>query len=79
MTKKKIIELLQSGNFTIRYDDNGSGVLIVGKFEEYEDTYDDETSENHGESIDFDGHGEGYIPVEVEWLVKALGGNVVTT
>lgn len=78
MTEKKIIKLLKSGNFTLRYDDNGSCVLIEGKFDEYEDTYNYDAEINNGDSVDFDGYGDGYIPVEVEWLVKALGGNVIS-
>lgn len=78
MNKKQIIKLLRSGNFTLRYDDNGAGCLLVGKYKEYEDTYDYELGENNSESLDFGGHGEGYIPIEVEWLVEALGGRVFT-
>jgi len=78
MNHKKIIELLRSGNFTLRYDGNGAGCLLVGKYKRYVATYDWDTNENKSESIDFGGNGEGYIPVEVEWLVEALGGKVFT-
>lgn len=78
MNKKQIIKLLKSGNFTLRYDDNGAGCLLAGKYKKYEDTYDYELGENNSESLDFGGNGEGYIPVEVEWLVEALGGKVLT-
>lgn len=78
MSDKKLIEILKSGNFTVRYDDNGSGTIIEGRFNEYEDTYNERTGKNLGRSTEFGGQGGGYAPEEVEWLVEALGGKVVS-
>lgn len=74
MTKKKIIELLKSGKFTIRYDDNQSCVLVPGRHNSYEASSKDECKND----IEFDGWSDGYVPVEVEYLVEALGGKVVS-
>lgn len=74
MTREETIEILKSGNFTVRYDDNGSGTIIEGRFDDYEDTYDPESGENNGRSFEFGGWVDGYTPEEVEMLVEALGG-----
>lgn len=78
MTKKETLEVLMSGNFTIRYDDNGSGVIIEGKYDDYSDTYKGEDNEPRGRTYDFDGHGDGYTPTIVELLAEALGGNTTS-
>ncbi len=70
MTKNKIIELLKSGNFTIAYHDSDCCYLYKGKM-----TY-DQLSEKNAKEINFDGMSDGYIPIEVEYLVEALGGKV---
>jgi hypothetical protein len=66
MTRKEIIKLLKSGDFTILYHDNDCCSLYKGHI-----TYDD--AEHIKEVHDFDGH-RGYTPSEVSLLVKALGG-----
>lgn len=68
--KKKVIEILRSGDFTIAYHDNQDPWLYEGRLE-----YDD-LPEDGG--IPLDGWTDGYIPIEVELLVKALGGNTET-
>ena len=69
--KKKVIELLKSGNFTLAYQDSCYCSLHVGK-----KSYDDCTEEN--EIDEFGDTTIGYCPAEVEALVKALGGKVVS-
>ena len=71
MNKKKVVELLKSGNFTIAYHDSSSAWLYEGKLK-YEDLAED------GECYDFSSQGFDYISEEVELLVKALGGKVVS-
>ena len=66
MTKKGMIELLKSGDFTIAYHDNCSPSLYKGKHE-----YDELPDEV---DYDFDFGNNGYIPEVVEILVEALGG-----
>ena len=66
MTRQKLIKLLQSGNFSIHYDENESGRIIKDRHV-------------YGKGLSllaFDGKSDGYIPVEVELLVIALGGKV---
>jgi len=66
MKKTKLIELLKTGNFSVHYDDNGSGRFVKGK-------------KDYGEGrtiFEFEGRGIGYAPTEVEILVEALGGAV---
>lgn len=64
MTKEKLIELLKSGDFSVHYDDNGSGRIVKGQH-----------NYGKGKTVhEFDGNGFGYAPVEVELLVEALGG-----
>lgn len=70
---KKIVDLLISGDFTIAYHDNGQYSIYTGRYKEYDDITDAVPfidSDQH--------HSEGYIPTEVELLVKALNGKVVT-
>lgn len=62
---KKAIEVLKSGKFLIYYHDNGSCTLYSGKKEDESKVV-----------SEFDGSQEGYIPEEVSFLVKALGGKV---
>ena len=68
-TNKQITELLQSGDFTIAYHDNGVCSLYKGKFD-YEDL------NKAKEFSSYDQCSEGYIPDVVEELVKALNGKV---
>lgn len=70
MKKSEIIKLLRSGNFTIAYHDSDYCCLYKGKMA-YE-----ELSEKNSKEINFDGMSDGYIPIEVEYLVEALGGKV---
>lgn len=72
MKEKQIIELLQSGNFTIAYHDNGHCCVYEGKFKY------DELPEN-GEVAEFYDHqSEGYLPEIVQLLTKALKGKSET-
>lgn len=75
MKKKKLIETLKSGNFTIAYHDNCFCTLHIGKF-----TYDELPTDKHGELISKHTFGEydGYAPDEVKLLAEALGGKVVS-
>lgn len=70
MKKSEIIKLLKSGNFTIAYHDSDCCYLYKGRM-----SY-DELAEKNAEEINFDGWSDGYIPIEVEYLVEALGGKV---
>ena len=71
MTKNEKIELLKSGNFTIAYHDDDYCCLYKGKFD-YDELPED------GEITSFDGTTSGYISEAVEYLVKALGGSVIS-
>ena len=64
--RKKVVELLRTGNFTIAYHDNQSPSLYKGKLD-----YDQ--LENKKE-IDLEGVGDGYCPQIVCLLVEALDG-----
>lgn len=61
----EIIKLLKSGNFTLHYYDNDSCALYKG-------IHKDQVPERA--VIEFECESEGYLPKEVELLVKALGG-----
>lgn len=68
MTEKKIIELLESGDFTIAYHDNGQGGLYKGHYFDYDDLPEKADCEfDYSDS-------EGYMPLIVQHLTKALGG-----
>jgi len=68
MTKRKIIELLKSGDFTILYHDNECCSLYKGRLKEYDDCPEEADHE-------FDDLNQaGYLPSVVELLVEALGG-----
>lgn len=69
MTRKQIIAMLRTGNFTLAYHDNQYCVLYRGHHD-----YDHLPKRE----ITLPPGGEGYIPVEVELLVEALGGKVET-
>lgn len=69
-SREEISKILKSGDFTIAYHDNQDAWLYKGKLE-----YDD-LPENGG--IPLDGYTDGYIPVEVDLLVQALGGKTET-
>lgn len=68
MTKKKVIEILKSGDFTIAYHDSDYCDIYMGKHN-YEDLPEKPIKECEDKYI-------GYIPEVVELLVKALGGKV---
>jgi hypothetical protein len=67
---KKIIELFKTSDFTIAYHDSSHAYVYKGKHN-YEDLSGDEY-------FDFNYDSEGYIPLEVALLVKALGGKCVS-
>lgn len=67
--RQKVVELLRSGNFTVIYDDNGSGSIYKGK-------HDYGNCLQKDKVVDFGGQGWGYTPEEVELLIEALGGEV---
>jgi len=67
--QQKILEILRSGDFTIAYHDRDCCYLYKGKHD-----YDHLPKKFK----DFDGWSEGYIPVEVKYLVEALRGKVET-
>ena len=73
--KKKVLELLKSGDFTIVFHDHDSATLHPGKIK-YEQT--DEESKKYVPSVyEFDDvYENGYASPEVVALVKALGGKV---
>lgn len=74
--KKKIIDILKSGNFTIVYHDNEYCSLYKGHHK-YDDLTDDDGEEIVKEEAQLiKCNGDGYIPEEVMYLVKALGGKV---
>ena len=67
MTRKQVIELLKSGDFTITYHDRCSPSLYKGKWK-YEQL-------ENKEEIEYETYLEtGYCPLIVELLAKALGG-----
>jgi len=74
ISKKKLNEIIRSGNFTIIYFDNQAPFLYEGKWgaggdEEYNKRMDKA-------EIDFyDVNGKGYVPDIVQLLVDALGGH----
>lgn len=73
---KKIIDILKSGNFTLVYHDNQSCILYKGKHT-YNDLTDKDGDPIVKEEAVFEGWSyDGYIPLEVAALVKALGGKV---
>lgn len=65
-SKKKLIELLKSGNFTLAYHDNDDCCLYEGH-QKYDDL------EADSEIFSF-GPSDSYAPSEVILLVEALGG-----
>lgn len=73
--KKKVLDLLKSGDFTIVFHDSDSATLHPGKIK-YEQT--GEGSKNYVPAVyEFDDVCEnGYASPEVVALVKALGGKV---
>jgi len=74
MKKKKILDIIKSGNFTLEYHDRGYCTLCLGKYGEYGESCPDEGDfKTEWES---DNQTEGYIPSEVALLVEALGGKV---
>jgi hypothetical protein len=80
LTKKELIEIIKSGNFTVYYHDNGSSNIYEGKYtEEYfdelieENKFDDFDDENNIFISSFD----GYYTEDLALLIKALGGNLL--
>lgn len=73
MKEKEIIELLKSGNFTIAYHDNGVCSLYKDKYTNYDKIYDEKPV------LEIDCEFDGYLPKEVELLIKALGGKGLST
>lgn len=72
---KQVIELLQSGNFTIQYNDNCQCTLLKGKKKEYLS----EIKTSHiSLEIDMDNNENGYVPFIVDLLTEALGGKTTT-
>lgn len=71
MKEKQIIEALKTGNFSIIYTDNGSCTIYEGKVS----TNTNWEKKNPKEIVSIDCDSYGYLPKEVELLVKALGGN----
>ena len=70
--REEILALLKSGDFTIAYHDSGDAYLYRGRHE-----YDKLKSKDKVHAFDYDS--EGYIPMEVQLLVEALGGKTGTT
>lgn len=68
MNEKQLIKLLKTGNFTVLYHDNGSCGFYKGKFK-----YDD--PKERKPILSCDCQFDGYLPKEVELLIKALGGS----
>jgi hypothetical protein len=73
--KKELIKLLQSGNFTIAYHDNGECCLYDKKIKNIDRLIDNE--EKSIESFS-DCDSDGYLSIIVELLVEALGGKSLT-
>ena len=71
--KKELIKLLQSGNFTIAYHDNGECCLYKRKIKNIESIIEGSEIEDFS-----DCDSDGYLPIIVELLIKALGGNPLT-
>lgn len=72
--RKKILEVLKSGDFTLYYHDNGYCSLYPGKIKPSQM---DEENKNYVNPIyEFNGCTNDYTPEEVSYLVKALNGKV---
>jgi len=67
MDRKKVIDLLKTGNFTIAYHDNGDCRIYKGH-----KTYEECEKEIYSPEENYD----GYTPEIVEMLVRALQGEV---
>lgn len=72
MAKQNILKLLESGNFTIIYWDNGQCDLYRGKKRGVSEIGMDENAKPVAEFSD--GNSDGYLPEIVSVLVEALGG-----
>jgi len=74
--KKRILEILKSGNFTFTFNDSFHGDLMPKKFKtykEYSDYYDKKGAESY--EIKIGNYGYGLIDL----LIEALGGSCKTT
>lgn len=71
MKIREIAKLLKTGKFTIAYHDRGCCTIHKGHIE-YDEIPEKEVDQDMPEGIC------GYIPGEVEMLVEALGGKVVS-
>jgi len=75
MTREKIIKLLQSGDFTIIYWDNGEATIYQKKWDKEEEFERDEYVTMDKFKITMDDYENGYCPNIVTLLVEALKGN----
>ena len=74
---KKIIELLQSGDFTIIYWDSQEPTLYKGKWNKEKEYDRDEYETMNKSEVKIPWEGEiGYAPSIVALLTKALKGNI---
>lgn len=81
MTKREILDLLKSGDFTIAYHDNGLCSLYKGRIKEYDQLPEwryDKLSSCGDLAEFFDTDSDGYLPKIVALLVEALGGIPLT-
>ena len=73
---KKIIDLLQSGDFTIIYWDNEDPALYKGKWNKEKEFDRDEYETLHKSEVKIPWAEIGYAPNIVVLLTKALKGNI---
>lgn len=69
--RKRIMEVLRNGNFTLTYKDSGVCNLYIGK---YSLSKIPKTLVPFMEFDNDDNEFDGYMPIEVSLLVEALGG-----
>lgn len=73
---KKIIELLQSGDFTIIYWDNEEPTLYKGKWDKDKEYDKDEYETMNKSEVEIPWAEIGYAPNIVVLLTKAIKGNI---
>lgn len=71
MSRKKLLEIISSGNFTVYFHDNGCCNLYKGKF-----TQNQIESEKFQEDPIFESEGSSYYTDLEELLVDALKGKL---
>lgn len=74
MKEEEIIKLLKSGDFTIIYWDSGEATLYEKKWDKEKEFDRDDYETMNKFEVKLSNFENGYCPVIVELLAKALGG-----